>query len=107
CLRGPSDGYTVLFTANSKQLSVRWVCPDAKFDPIADVAAIAAVGQVPNVLCVSPSFPARDLQEFMALAKANPDQYEDASAGAGTLNHLLGEMVNERGGLRLRHIPYR
>lgn len=106
-LREPADGYTVLFTANSNQLIVPWVYPDAKFDPIADFAPIAAVGQVPNVLCVNPSFPARDLQEFMALAKANPDQYEYASAGAGTLNHLLGEMLNERGGLRLRHIPYR
>ena len=55
---------------------------DAKFDPLEDFAPIA-VGEVPNVLCVNPEFPARDLNEFMALVKANPDKYQYASAGAG------------------------
>ncbi|CAM3487424.1 LacI family transcriptional regulator [Bordetella sputigena] len=106
-LREPRDGYTVLFTANSNQLIVPWVYKDAKFDPIKDFVPIAAVGQVPNVLCVNPDFPAHTLREFLALAKANPGKYQYASAGAGTLNHLLGEMLNEYGGLRLQHIPYR
>lgn len=106
-LREPQDGYTVLFTANSNQLIVPWVYKDAKFDPLEDFAPIAAVGEVPNVLCVNPEFPARDLNEFMALVKANPDKYQYASAGAGTLNHLLGVMLDELGGLRMQHIPYR
>ena len=106
-LREPQDGYTVLFTANSNQLIVPWVYKDAKFDPIKDFAPIAAVGEVPNVLCVNPAFPAKDMNEFMALVKANPDTYPYASAGAGTLNHLLGVMLNELGGLRMQHVPYR
>ncbi|MGB3436843.1 Bug family tripartite tricarboxylate transporter substrate binding protein [Achromobacter sp.] len=106
-LREPQDGYTVLFTANSNQLIVPWVYKDAKFDPIKDFTPIAAVGEVPNVLCVNPAFPAKDMQEFMALIKANPEKYQYASAGAGTLNHLLGVMLDQMGGLRMQHIPYR
>jgi tripartite-type tricarboxylate transporter receptor subunit TctC len=106
-LREPQDGYTVLFTANSNQLIVPWVYKDAKFDPIKDFAPIAAVGEVPNVLCVNPAFPAKDMKEFMALIKANPEKYQYASAGAGTLNHLLGVMLDQMGGLRMQHIPYR
>ncbi|WLW59460.1 MULTISPECIES: tripartite tricarboxylate transporter substrate binding protein [Achromobacter] len=106
-LREPQDGYTVLFTANSNQLIVPWVYKDAKFDPIKDFAPIAAVGEVPNVLCVNPAFPAKDMKEFMALIKAHPEKYQYASAGAGTLNHLLGVMLDQMGGLRMQHIPYR
>ena len=106
-LREPQDGYTVLFTANSNQLIVPWVYKDAKFDPINDFSPIAAVGEVPNVLCVNPAFPAKDMKEFMALIKANPEKYQYASAGAGTLNHLLGVMLDQMGGLRMQHIPYR
>lgn len=106
-LREPQDGYTLLFTANSNQLIVPWVYKDAKFDPIKDFTPIAAVGEVPNVLCVNPAFPAKDMKEFMALIKANPEKYQYASAGAGTLNHLLGVMLDQMGGLRMQHIPYR
>ncbi|WP_373981723.1 tripartite tricarboxylate transporter substrate binding protein [Achromobacter sp. JD417] len=106
-LREPQDGYTLLFTANSNQLIVPWVYKDAKFDPINDFAPIAAVGEVPNVLCVNPAFPAKDMNAFMALVKSNPDVYPYASAGAGTLNHLLGVMLSELGGLRMQHVPYR
>ena len=55
------DGYSLMVTANSNQLIVPWVYKNAKFDPIKDFVPIAALGVVPNVLCVHPSFPARDL----------------------------------------------
>ena len=105
--REVADGYNILFTANSNQLIVPWVYKDAKFDPIKDFMPIAAVGQVPNVLVVNPSFPAKDLKEFIALVKANPGKYQYASAGSGTLNHLLGEMLKVQGGLQMQHIPYK
>lgn len=106
-LREAPDGYNILVTANSNQLIVPWVYKSARFDPIKDFVPIAAVGVVPNVLCVHPSFPAKDLAAFLSEVKAHPDRYQYASAGAGTLNHLLGEMLNEQGGLRLQHIPYK
>lgn len=106
-LREAPDGYNILVTANSNQLIVPWVYKSARFDPIHDFVPIAAVGMVPNVLCVNPNFPAKDLASFLKEVKAHPDRYQYASAGAGTLNHLLGEMMNEQGGLRLQHIPYK
>lgn len=105
--REAPDGYNILFTANSNQLIVPWVYKDAGFDPINDFVPIAAVGVVPNVLCVNPSFPAQDLKQFIELVKANPEKYQYASAGSGTLNHLLGEMLKQQGGLQLQHVPYR
>lgn len=105
--REAPDGYNILFTANSNQLIVPWVYKDVRFDPIKDFVPIAAVGVVPNVLVVHPSFPSRDLKEFIAYVKENPNKYQYASAGSGTLNHLLGEMLKVKGGLQLQHIPYK
>ncbi|WP_454902910.1 Bug family tripartite tricarboxylate transporter substrate binding protein [Variovorax gossypii] len=101
------DGYSLMVTANSNQLIVPWVYKNVKFDPIKDFVPIAALGVVPNVLCVHPSFPAKDMKGFIAEVKANPGKYQYASAGSGTLNHLLGEMLNEQGGLKLQHVPYK
>lgn len=101
------DGYSLMVTANSNQLIVPWVYKNAKFDPIKDFVPVAALGVVPNVLCVHPSFPAKDMKGFIAEVKANPGKYHYASAGSGTLNHLLGEMLNEQGGLKLQHVPYK
>jgi len=105
--REPGDGYSLMVTANSNQLIVPWVYKSAKFDPIKDFVPIAALGIVPNVLCVHPSFPAKDLKGFIAEVKAHPDKYQYASAGSGTLNHLLGEMLDEQGGMKLQHVPYK
>jgi len=106
-VREAPDGYNIMFTANSNQLIVPWVYKNAHFDPIKDFVPIAAVGVVPNVLCVHPSFPAKNLQEFIAEVKAHPNRYTYASAGSGTLNHLLGEMLKQQAGLEMQHIPYK
>lgn len=105
--REQPDGYNILFTANSNQLIVPWVYAKPGFEPLKDFVPIAAVGVVPNVLCVNPTFPAQNLHEFIAELKANPRKYQYASAGSGTLNHLLGEMLNEKGGFGLEHIAYK
>ena len=105
--RERADGYNLLFTANSNQLIVPWIYAKPGFDPLRDFEPIAAVGVVPNVLLVNPGFPARDLKGFIAEVKAHPGKYRYASAGTGTLNHLLGAMLNEKGGLELEHVPYK
>jgi len=102
-----ADGYTVLFTISSAQAISPAIYKNPGFDPVKDFAPVAAVGSVPNVLCVHPSFPAQSLQEFITLVKAHPNKYQYASAGNGSLNHLLGAMLDEKGGLKLEHIPYR
>jgi tripartite-type tricarboxylate transporter receptor subunit TctC len=105
--REPADGYTVLFTVSSAQAINPAIYQDPGFDPVKDFDPVAAVGTVPNVLIVHPSFPANNLEEFIKIVKENPGKYQYASAGNGTLNHLLGAMLDEKGGLKLQHIPYR
>jgi len=103
----PKDGYTLLLTISSTQAINPWLYKSPGFDPIKDFQPIALVGVVPNVLVVNPSFPAKNLTEFIALAKKNDPPYLYASAGNGTLNHLLGEMMNESIGGNLGHVPYK
>ncbi len=105
--KSPRDGYTVLMTISSSQAINPALYKSPGFDPINDFTPIALVGSVPNVLVVHPGFPAKSLDEFIKTVKARPGHYQYASAGNGTLNHLLGEMLNSTAGLDLQHIPYK
>lgn len=77
------------------------------FDPVKDFKPISLIGAVPNALLVHPSFPAKSVAELLALAKGKPNEYQYASAGNGTLNHLLGEMLGSMAGVQLQHVPYK
>src|SRR5258706_616638 len=105
--KAPKDGYTLLMTISSAQAinPALYVAPG--FDPVKDFTPIALIGSVPNVLVVNPGFPAKTLDEFLKVVKARPGHFQYASAGNGTLNHLLGEMLNGAAGLDLQHIPYK
>ena len=105
--RGPKDGYTLLMTISSSQAINPSLYKNPGFDPVKDFVPLGLVGAVPNVLLVNPSFPAQNLQEFLALARKKEADYQYASAGNGTLNHLLGEMLNSMAGLKLQHVPYK
>jgi tripartite-type tricarboxylate transporter receptor subunit TctC len=105
--KAPKDGYTLLMTISSSQAINPALYKNAGFDPVKDFRPITLIGAVPNVLLVHPSFPAKNLSELIALAKAKPNGYQYASAGNGTLNHLLGEMLNSMAGIQLQHVPYK
>lgn len=105
--KAPKDGHTLLMTISSAQAINPAVYKNPGFDPVKDFTPLAMIGSVPNVLVVNPSFPARNLAEFLQLVKSNPGKYQYASAGNGTLNHLLGEMLNSTAGVKLQHIPYK
>jgi tripartite-type tricarboxylate transporter receptor subunit TctC len=105
--RAPNDGYTLLMTISSTQAINPALYKKLPFDPVKDFVPIAPVAKVPNVLVANPSFPANNVKELIALAKAKPGQIQYASAGNGTLNHLLGEMLNSMAGIELQHIPYK
>ncbi len=106
--RGAKDGYTLLMTISSSQAINPALYKNAGFDPVKDFKPISLIGAVPNVLLVNPSFPAKSVGELLAMAKAGKvDQYQYASAGNGTLNHLLGEMLNSMAGIQLQHVPYK
>lgn len=103
----PNDGHSLFLTANSNQLIVPWVYKNVNFDPIEDYEPIATVASVPHVLVVNPSFPANTFAEFIEEIKMNPGKYNYGSGGNGTINHLMAEMVSQRAGVTMEHIPYK
>jgi tripartite-type tricarboxylate transporter receptor subunit TctC len=105
--RALKDGHTLLMTISSTQAINPAMYKNPGFDPVKDFTPLALVGSVPNVLVVNPAFPAKNLQDFLKLVKSEPGKYQYASAGNGTLNHLLGEMLNSMAGVKLQHIPYK
>jgi len=62
---------------------------------------------MPNVIMVNPKFPAKDLKEFIAVLKANPDKYSYATSGVGSINHMLGESFQAYSGTKINHVPYK
>lgn len=105
--KAPKDGYTLLMTISSAQAINPALYKNAGFDPVKDFVPIALVGAVPNVLVVNPNFPAKSLDDFLKLVKSQPGKHPYASAGNGTLNHLLGAMLESSAGLDMPHIPYK
>ena len=105
--RATKDGYTLLLTISSTQAINPALYKKIPFDPVKDFAPIAPVGIVPNVLVVNPSFPAKTLAEFIQVARASKPEVQYASAGNGSLNHLLGAMLSSSAGVPLQHVPYR
>jgi tripartite-type tricarboxylate transporter receptor subunit TctC len=105
--KAPKDGYTLLMTISSSQAINPALYKNPGFDPVKDFKPVSLIGAVPNVLLVNPAFPAKSVAELLAMAKARPGFYQYASAGNGTLNHLLGEMLNSMGGVSLQHVPYK
>jgi tripartite-type tricarboxylate transporter receptor subunit TctC len=105
--KSAKDGYTLLMTISSSQAINPALYKNPGFDPVKDFKPIALIGAVPNVLLANADFPAKSMKELIAMAKAKPGQYQYASAGNGTLNHLLGEMLNSMAGIDLQHVPYK
>lgn len=105
--RQPKDGYTLLVTAQSAQTINPFLYRNIGFDPVKDFDPVMVVGVAPYMLAVNPSFPAKNLRELVALAKQSPGKINYASAGNGTVNHLLGEMLKTAAGIDIVHVPYR
>src|ERR1700747_1971651 len=77
------------------------------FNFIRDIAPVAGIVRVPNVMVVHPSFPAKTVPEFIAYAKANPGKITMASAGVGSTSHMSGELFQMMAGANMVHVPYR
>ena len=105
--KAPKDGYSLLMTISSSQAINPALYKNPGFDPVKDFRPVGLIGAVPNVLLVNPTFPAKSMAEFLALAKRKDANLQYASAGNGTLNHLLGEMLNNMAGIQLQHVPYK
>jgi len=102
------DGYTLLMTTNSAQVILPLTQPaDALNYKVEDFKPVGLTAIFPNVLIVSPSVPAKSVEEFIAYAKANPGKLSFASSGTGTITHLIGEYFNAQTGIEAVHVPYR
>jgi tripartite-type tricarboxylate transporter receptor subunit TctC len=102
-----ADGYTVFFGPTSLLAASRSLYAKLNYDLLSDFAFVTLVGVGPTVLLANPSLPARSLAEFVALAKARPDQIRYGSGGVGSLAHLSMELLESRAGIRLIHVPYK
>ena len=101
------DGYTLLMGhVNSTGIAPN-LFKKLPYDPIKDFAAIAYVGYVPNVLAVHPSVPAKSVKELVALLKSKPGQFNYASSGNGSTQHLAGELFKQLTGTDIVHVPYK
>ncbi len=102
--RAPADGYTLFMATVANTLNP--ITTHSSFDLGKDMAPVALLGVVPNVLVAHPSVPANNLKELVALAKSKPDSLTFGSSGAGTASHLAAEIFNQRVGTRIVIVPY-
>jgi tripartite-type tricarboxylate transporter receptor subunit TctC len=101
------DCYTLLVTYAGSQAINPSLYPRLPFDTVKDFQTIATLAVTPFILIVHNKLPAKDLAEYIALARAKPDALTYASSGNGSVNHLLGEMLKSEADIRMLHIPYR
>ncbi|MGH8690463.1 MAG: tripartite tricarboxylate transporter substrate binding protein, partial [Burkholderiales bacterium] len=104
--RSAPDGYTIVLVAPSLAISPT-LYSKLNYDPVKDFAPVSLVATVPNVMVTQASLPATSLQEFIAFAKGKPGALNFGSGGAGTSNHLAGELFNIVTGAKLVHVPYK
>jgi tripartite-type tricarboxylate transporter receptor subunit TctC len=100
------DGYTLLASPPAPITTNALLYKSVPFDP-ARFTPVAVMTTIPNTLTVRADFPARDLREFIAYAKANPGKVSYASQSSGTTSHLTAVMFELATGVRLLHVPYR
>jgi tripartite-type tricarboxylate transporter receptor subunit TctC len=105
-VRAPADGYTLLFVGAPNAINAT-LYSKLNFNFIRDIAPVAGIVGVPNVMVVHPSLPVTTVPEFIAYAKANPGKINMASSGVGTSPHLAGELFKMMTEVDFLHVPYR
>lgn len=101
------DGYTLMLTTNSAHVINPAIYKNTGFDPVKDFEPVGLVANAGYLLVANSAFPANSVAELIAQAKARPGQISYASAGNGTLNHLIGEMFKRAAGIDMLHVPYK
>jgi tripartite-type tricarboxylate transporter receptor subunit TctC len=104
--RAPADGYTLLMGTISAAVNMS-LYKDLRFNLMTDFAPITIVSKSPAILVVHPKVPVRTLKEFIAYAKSRPGKLNYASSGTGNTPHLAMEMLKQRTGIDIAHVPYK
>jgi len=105
--RADPDGYTLFVAAGSIIVLNPMLYKKLSYDPVKDFRMLALVTDLPVVMEVHPSVPAKTVAEFVAYAKQNPGKLNFGSAGTGGTIHLAGEMFKQMAGIEMTHVPYK
>jgi tripartite-type tricarboxylate transporter receptor subunit TctC len=100
------DGYTIVIATASIAVSPS-LYSNPGYDPLNDLAPVARLTSIPNILIVHPSVPAKTLRQFIELARAHPGKLNFGSGGAGTTNHLANELLKHLEKINIVHVPYK
>jgi len=104
--KSPPDGYTIVIATASIAVSP-WLYANPGYDAVRDLAPVARLTSIPNVLLVHPSVPAKTLRQLINLARARPGKLNYGSGGAGTTNHLANELLKHLEKIDIVHVPYK
>src|ERR1700722_13947850 len=105
-VRSTPDGYTLLLSSAANAINAT-LHQNLNFNFIRDIAPVATIARVPQVMEVHPSVPAKTVPEFIAYAKANPHKINMASAGNGSVQQVAGELFKMMAGVDMVHVPYK
>jgi len=105
--QAPADGYTLLLGFDGTMVINPHVFPKIPFDTLKDFAPVTKLGDATLILVAHPSVPAKNLAEFMAVARTMSRNWPYGTSGTGGTPHLAGELLKQRTGLQLDHIPYK
>lgn len=104
--KSPADGYTLMLTSNGHTVA-GLINKNIQFDPVKDFAGVTTVASIPLLVVASKELPAKDLKEFITLAKAKPGGYTYASPGLGSTGFLANALFNYNAGIDVVHVPYK
>ena len=102
-----ADGYTLLLAFDGTMVINPFVFPKVPFDTVKDFVPVTKLGDAALVLVAHPSLPAKNFGELMAYSKANPGKLSFGHSGTGGTTHVAGELLKQRTGLDMTHIPYK
>jgi tripartite-type tricarboxylate transporter receptor subunit TctC len=104
--KSPPDGYTLLMMSNTHTTNESLI-PNKPYQLMRDLLPVASVNYSDLLMVIHPSVPAKDLKEFIALAKKDPGKLNYASSGPGTPYHMAGELFKAMSGINLVHVPHK
>ncbi|WP_418147170.1 tripartite tricarboxylate transporter substrate binding protein [Variovorax paradoxus] len=103
--KAAADGYTVLITTNTTHAANEHLFKKLPYDPVKDFAPVTALGKGGQIMVVNPSFPAKSVAEFVALAKREPGKYSFGSGSSSS--RMAGELLQQMADIKLLHVPYK
>ena len=104
-VKSDPDGYTLTLIASS--YTVNAALYPLKYDPLADITPVVQISQGPMIVIANPKFPAKSTRELINLAKQKPGTINFASAGQGSITHMVAELFQSMAGIKMNHVPYK